>query len=118
MTRVADQGFVSTILGTNKEKGRSSQNLSVGFAQAVLGTVALNSTTHDSLDLTCSERVVRDIGLGVGVEVGGGRRGTRLGKGGSSLSSVDSSFPVCAQAELLLCWARFLLTCHCVFGVH
>lgn len=80
MTRVADQAFVSTILGTNKEKGRSSQNLSVGFAQAVLGTVALNSTTQDSLDLICSERVVRDIGLGVGVEVGGGGEAQGWGK--------------------------------------
>lgn len=41
------------------------------FSQAVLGTVALNSTTWDSLVLICSERVAREVRLGVGVEVGG-----------------------------------------------
>lgn len=36
----------------------------------MLGTVALNFTMQDSLVLICSERVARDIRLGVGVEVG------------------------------------------------
>lgn len=41
----------------------------------MLGTVALNSTTQDFSVLICSERVARDIRLGVRVEVGGEAQG-------------------------------------------